>query len=157
MSTQDTNVNAPEDDWAGQEVTEPVEATGEVSGDEESVEEASGSFEADPASLSDLKSLRKLIDQKNKSMVRLLNRRAGYALRIAEVKKAEGLAIHDEAREKEVLKKVSRYNKGPLSDEALHRIFNCIMEEHRKLEADHKGEASAGTVDLDDMGIDHER
>lgn len=115
--------------------------------------EETGSFEVDPASLNDLKSLRKLIDQKNKSMVRLLNRRAGYALRIAEVKKAQGLAIRDDAREKEVLNKVSRYNKGPLSDEALHRIFNCIMEEHRKLEGEFPG--AEGTVT--DVGIDHER
>ena len=119
-------VNTPEEDW--EEANSP-------SGSEEV--ETSGSFEKDPKSLSDLKSLRKLIDQKNKSIVRLLNRRAGYALRIAEVKAIEGLAIHYEAREKEVLKKVSKYNKGPLSDEALHRIFACIMEEHRKLEAEH--------------------
>jgi chorismate mutase len=125
MSAQDTNVNPPEDDWEGNE-SEPGASTGS----------ATGSFEVDPNSLSDLKSLRKLIDQKNKSMVRLLNRRAGYALRIAEVKRAEGLAIRDDEREKEVLKKVSRYNKGPLSDEALHRIFMCIMEEHRKLEGE---------------------
>ena len=133
--------NSPEDDWDGSE-----------SGAEEASTE-SGSFETDPKSLSDLKSLRKLIDQKNKSIVRLLNRRAGYALRIAEVKRAEGLAIRDDEREKEVLKKVSRYNKGPLSDEALHRIFNCIMEEHRKLEGEHKDDI--GTVT--DVGIDHER
>ena len=142
MNTPDSNVNSPEDDWDGDEqVAEPVEAPG------------SESFEQDPKSLSDLKSLRKLIDQKNKSIVRLLNRRAGYALRIAEVKQAEGLAIRDDEREKEVLKKVSRYNKGPLSDEALHRIFNCIMEEHRKLEGEHPD--SEGTVT--DLGIDHER
>jgi chorismate mutase len=133
--------NSPEDDWDG---TESVAEEGSTE---------SGSFETDPKSLSDLKSLRKLIDQKNKSIVRLLNRRAGYALRIAEVKRAEGLAIRDDEREKEVLKKVSRYNKGPLSDEALHRIFNCIMEEHRKLEGEHKDDI--GTVT--DVGIDHER
>ena len=154
MSASESNVNSPEDDW---------EATGAATGEESAVPDASeekGSFETDPKSLSDLKSLRKLIDQKNKSIVRLLNRRAGYALRIAEVKQAEGLAIRDDAREKEVLKKVSRYNKGPLSDEALHRIFNCIMEEHRKLEGEalpeNKGEP--GNEDsVTDVGIDHER
>ena len=145
-----SGANASEDDWDGTEsVVESVEAS------EEGVTE-SGSFEADPKSLTDLKSLRKLIDQKNKSIVRLLNRRAGYALRIAEVKAVEGLAIRDDEREKEVLKKVSRYNKGPLSDEALHRIFNCIMEEHRRLEADHNG-ADLPESTVTDMGIDHER
>jgi|GEM_PF-3435763 len=136
----ENTVNPAEDDWKDPESSQ-----------------SSGSFEVDPASVSDLKSLRKLIDQKNKSMVRLLNRRAGYALRIAEVKKAEGLAIRDDAREKEVLNKVSRYNKGPLSDEALHRIFKCIMEEHRKLEADAHPAGSDALDTATDMGIDHER
>jgi chorismate mutase len=103
--------------------------------DEEDGEEGGAGFVSMP---NDLKSLRKRIDQKNKSMVRLLNRRASYALKIAEVKQAEGLAIRDDAREAEVLERVSRYNKGPLSDAALHRIFMCIMEEHRKLEGEHQ-------------------
>jgi chorismate mutase len=111
--------------------------------DEEGGEEASGFGEIP----SDLKSLRKLIDQKNKSMVRLLNRRAGYALKIAEVKRAGNLPIRDDARERQVLEKVSRYNKGPLSNEALHRIFNCIMEEHRRLEEEQeeRKDAAAGS------------
>jgi chorismate mutase len=125
-NTQGSGSNPPEDDWEGTT----------AASEEGVLESGSGSFEADPQSLSDLKSLRKLIDQKNKSIVRLLNRRAGYALRIAEVKRAENLPIRDDEREKEVLKKVSRYNKGPLTDEALHRIFACIMEEHRKLEGE---------------------
>ena len=149
MSDSESNVNSPEDDWDASTSS----ATEEGDSDVAEASEEKGSFEADPKSLSDLKSLRKLIDQKNKSIVRLLNRRAGYALRIAEVKRTEGLAIRDDEREKEVLKKVSRYNKGPLSDEALHRIFNCIMEEHRKLEGENKD--SEGTVT--DVGIDHER
>ena len=111
--------------------------------EKEDEEEGGAGFVSMP---NDLKSLRKRIDQKNKSMVRLLNRRASYALKIAEVKQAEGLAIRDDAREAEVLERVSRYNKGPLSDAALHRIFLCIMEEHRKLEGEHQdasGEAQS--------------
>jgi chorismate mutase len=104
----------------------------------EAAEAAEAAEEAAPVP-SDLKSLRKLIDQKNKSMVRLLNRRAGYALKIAEVKRAQGLPIRDDAREAQVLEKVSKYNKGPLSDAALHRIFRCIMEEHRRLEEEMEG------------------
>jgi chorismate mutase len=125
----------------------PAEDNSDWKDAEDGADEAAG----DPAEApTDLKSLRKLIDQKNKSMVRLLNRRAGYALKIAEVKRAENLPIRDDARERQVLEKVSRYNKGPLSDEALHRIFNCIMEEHRRLEAEYQEEhkdAPAGAGD----------
>lgn len=145
-----STVNDP--DWKDPEASKAAEGAEESGyvhyipadeiddGEEEEGNEGAGFAQAP----SDLKSLRKSIDQKNKSMVRLLNRRAGYALKIAEIKKTEGLAIRDDEREKEVLKKVSRYNKGPLSDEALHRIFLCIMEEHRKLEgevlSDNRGE-----------------
>ena len=108
---------------------------GEEDRDDEGGEEAGSGFVSMPT---DLKSLRKRIDQKNKSMVRLLNRRASYALKIAEIKHAENLPVRDDAREAEVLERVSRYNKGPLSDAALHRIFNCIMEEHRRLEEEAK-------------------
>lgn len=105
--------------------------------DDEGGEDSEDDGRAEPVP-HDLKSLRKLIDQKNKSMVRLLNRRAGYALKIAEIKHAQGLPVRDDAREAQVLEKVSKYNKGPLSDAALHRIFNCIMEEHRRLEEEAK-------------------
>ena len=89
MSASESNVNSPEDDWDASTSS----ATEEGDSDVAEASEEKGSFEADPKSLSDLKSLRKLIDQKNKSIVRLLNRRAGYALRIAEVKRTEGLAL----------------------------------------------------------------
>lgn len=132
-----------EDDWKEEALAAGAEVDASLDSDAESGVDAEDS--PDPAQApSDLKSLRKLIDQKNKSMVRLLNRRAGYALKIAEVKRAEGLPIRDDARERQVLEKVSRYNKGPLSDEALHRIFNCIMEEHRRLEEEQN--ASGGEV-----------
>ena len=53
---------------------------------------------------------------------------------IAGLKKQRGLPIQDLKREREILENVMRDNQGPLSNEALIRIFNGIMEEHRKLE-----------------------
>ena len=82
----------------------------------------------------DMDGWRARIDALNGKLVDLLNERARCALGIAGLKKQRALPVQDPAREREVLENVTRDNKGPLSHEALARIFNCIMEEHRKLE-----------------------
>jgi chorismate mutase len=92
---------------------------------------------AQPESLDDW---RARIDTLNAQLVKLLNERARCAEQIAAFKERAGLPIFDSQREQTVLNKVTADNLGPLSDEALHRIFNCIMEEHRLLqEQRHKG------------------
>ncbi len=78
------------------------------------------------------------IDSLNAQLVKLLNERARCAEQIAAFKQRNGLPVFDAARERAVLDKVSAHNDGPLSDEALHRIFNCIMEEHRRLQEERK-------------------
>jgi len=82
----------------------------------------------------DMDGWRARIDALNGKLVDLLNERARCALGIAELKKQRGLPIQDLKREREILENVMRDNQGPLSNEALIRIFNGIMEEHRKLE-----------------------
>ena len=82
----------------------------------------------------DLDGWRGRIDALNEKLVDLLNERARCALSIVEVKKEMGLPVHDPKREQEVLENVVRHNEGPLSGEALRRLFVAIMEEHRKLE-----------------------
>jgi chorismate mutase len=81
------------------------------------------------------------IDTLNGQLVKLLNERARCAQQIAAFKERAGLPIFDSRREQTVLDKVSAENLGPLSDEALHRIFNCIMEEHRLLQEQHNVKA----------------
>ena len=90
---------------------------------------------AQPESLDDWRSR---IDALNARLVELLNERARCAEQIAAFKQKMGLPVFDAQREKAVLDKVSAHNHGPLSDEALHRIFNCIMEEHRLLQEQRK-------------------
>jgi chorismate mutase-like protein len=84
-----------------------------------------------PESLDDW---RARIDTLNAQLVKLLNERARCAQQIASFKQKAGLPVFDSQREQAVLDKVSAQNLGPLSDEALHRIFNCIMVEHRALQ-----------------------
>jgi chorismate mutase len=67
-------------------------------------------------------------------LLELLNERAKCAQAIAEVKKKKMLPIYDPLREKQVFDAVLSKNNGPLSDEAIRRIFECIIAEHRRLE-----------------------
>jgi chorismate mutase len=95
----------------------------------------SGASQGKPESLD---GWRARIDALNAQLVELLNERARCAEQIVDFKQQSGLPVFDSQREKEVLDRVSAQNHGPLSDEALHRIFNCIMEEHRRLQEERK-------------------
>ena len=77
---------------------------------------------------------RSRIDTLNLQLLELLNERAKCAQAIAELKKKKKLPIHDPLREKQVFEAVLGRNKGPLDDEAVRRIFACIIAEHRRLE-----------------------
>ena len=85
----------------------------------------------------DLSDWRQRIDALNLQLVDLLNERAKCAVAIAEVKKKKMLPILDAEREQQVIGAVLSKNSGPLTDESIRRIFECIMAEHRRLEENH--------------------
>lgn len=85
-------------------------------------------------SAGDLDEWRSRIDRLNLDLLATLSERARCALAIAELKRERGLPIHDPERENRVLRNVYGQNRGPFDDEALGRIFACIMAEHRRLE-----------------------
>ena len=74
------------------------------------------------------------IDPLNLRMLELLNERAKCAQAIAELKKKKMLPIFDPLREQQVFDSVLSKNQGPLGDESIRRIFECIIAEHRLLE-----------------------
>ncbi len=79
----------------------------------------------------ELSDWRKRIDALNLQLLELLNERARCALAIAELKKEKMLPVYDPVREKQVFGAVLAGNQGPLSDESVRRIFECIIIEHR--------------------------
>ncbi len=81
-----------------------------------------------------LKQLRKQIDRVDLQLLRLLNRRAGFVLRIGELKKREGRPIFDGQREAEVLRRLKKSNKGPLPSGSIQQIFHAILQQSRRLE-----------------------
>ena len=74
------------------------------------------------------------IDRVDAELSKLLNERAGYAIAIGKVKKLCGAKVFDPAREQEIIKRLTEMNTGPLSDEALIRIFERIIDESRRVE-----------------------
>jgi len=77
---------------------------------------------------------RRRIDELDAQIVSLLNRRAEYTLKIGREKRKLDQPLRSKEREAQVLKRVSTLNRGPLSDDALQRIYRVIMEEALLLE-----------------------
>ncbi|MCL5021645.1 MAG: endolytic transglycosylase MltG [Bacteroidetes bacterium] len=101
-----------------------------------------------------MKSLRKKIDRLDKRIVKLLNKRAGCADEIGKIKEKSGLDVYSPAREKQVIENVSKQNPGPLTDEAVTRLYERIIDESRRLERESSEErttsvqAKKGKLDL---------
>jgi chorismate mutase len=78
--------------------------------------------------------LREEIDRLDEVLVRLLNARAGCALKIGALKKRLDLEIYQPSREQAVLRHVRTVNAGPLDSDAIARLFERIIDEARRLE-----------------------
>ncbi len=77
---------------------------------------------------------RKKIDKIDVKIVRLLNRRARYADEIGKIKQELNLPIYSPERENQVIENVTKHNFGPLSDMAIKRLYERIIDESRRLE-----------------------
>jgi len=71
---------------------------------------------------------RKALDLINQELLTLLNQRLRLTLEIGKVKREMGKKIHDTAREREILDRLKRKNRGPLKEEDLRKIFTMIMK-----------------------------
>jgi chorismate mutase len=85
----------------------------------------------------ELSDWRKRIDALNLQLLELLNERARCAQAIAEIKKQKMLPVLDGERERQVIEAMLSRNTGPLADDSVRRIFECIIAEHRRLEESH--------------------
>lgn len=78
--------------------------------------------------------LRRQIDRIDDQLLRLLNRRARLATAIAEQKARSNSGVYAPAREKGVLARLARANRGPLSERMVRGIFREIISASRALE-----------------------
>ena len=79
-----------------------------------------------------LKEHREALDLLDRKLLTLLNQRLRITLRIGKIKKATGKRIYDPKREKDILEKLQRKNKGPLNEKDLRKIFGAIMKVCRR-------------------------
>ena len=92
----------------------------------------------------DLERCREIIDEIDLKLVDLLNQRTQVVEEIGRIKQQLHSAIYEPKREEQVFANVTGHNGGPLTPDALKRIFERIIDEMRnvqklKMEANSQG------------------
>ena len=82
----------------------------------------------------EISELRQRIDEIDGKLVNLLNERAVIANKLGLAKRNSGNSIRDLQREASVLKAAVSTNTGPLSEQAIRKIFGDIVEACRELQ-----------------------
>jgi chorismate mutase len=71
------------------------------------------------------------IDKVDEELLELFNRRARYAIEIGLLKRRAGLPIEVPEREAAIIARMVELNEGPLDGEAIHRLFEAVIDESR--------------------------
>ena len=82
----------------------------------------------------DLSDWRDKIDAVDRKLVEFLNERARYVLAMVPLKKRAGIPIYEPKREEQVFENIAAHNGGPLSPNAVRRIFERIIDEMRSIQ-----------------------
>lgn len=81
-----------------------------------------------------LQKLRKLIDELDREILGLLNRRGEIVMKIRELKKENHVSVYDPIREDQIEKRLKELNAGPLSDDSVFRVYREIISACRALQ-----------------------
>ncbi len=81
-----------------------------------------------------LEEFRILVDDVDRRIVELLNERTRVVENIGRVKREAKLPIYEPAREDQVFANVIESNAGPLTAEAVRRVFERIIDEMRTIQ-----------------------
>lgn len=71
---------------------------------------------------------RNQIDELDKQIVDLLNKRAGHSLVIRGLKPEANMGLFDAKREEQIFEKIDACNEGPLFNENLREIYATILK-----------------------------
>ena len=82
----------------------------------------------------DLKDFREEINSIDIELLFLFNRRANLVVDLARIKKQQGKELFDPERERDIFVSLTEKNPGPLTPEAIVRLFERIIDESRRLE-----------------------
>jgi chorismate mutase len=81
-----------------------------------------------------LEEFRVSIDAVDRRIVDLLNERTRVVEEIGRVKRHSDLPIYEPKREEQVFANITAHNQGPLTPEAVRRIFERIIDEMRTIQ-----------------------
>ena len=90
-----------------------------------------------PMAATQLRELRDQIDAVDRNILELLAQRLRLVVRVGDYKRANGLAIYDAERERDLLARVANAAPSPLEPAMAQRIFQCVIQESRDLEKRH--------------------
>ncbi|HEX9094270.1 MAG TPA: chorismate mutase [Coriobacteriia bacterium] len=81
----------------------------------------------------DIAQLRGRIDEIDCQVVKLLNERATYALKIRDLKPKVSWSLYDPKREEEIFANLARCNEGPLYADNLREMYEAILHVMKEL------------------------
>ena len=82
-----------------------------------------------------LDQLRKKVDRIDRELLGSLNRRSEIVLKIGKIKKESHKEIYAPGREKAVLGRLAKNNRGPFPEHALRAVFREILSASRSLQS----------------------
>ena len=81
-----------------------------------------------------MEKLRGYIDELDAELLRVLNERAKYVIKIGHIKQREKVDVVVPHREAELLERLISMNKGPMTNEMVLRIFQEIIDTLKNLQ-----------------------
>ncbi len=75
-----------------------------------------------------VRQIREQISDNDRAILEAINKRLKLVARLKEYKASRGYEFVDHAREDWMVSYLARANRGPLSTEGLHEIFNAILD-----------------------------
>jgi len=84
--------------------------------------------------IQDLGRCRERIDEIDREILALLNQRTTIVEEIGRIKQALEMAVYEPKREDQVFANVTAHNAGPLTADAVRRIFERIIDEMRTVQ-----------------------
>ena len=83
---------------------------------------------SEESNLEEIQKHREQIDEIDKELVNLLNKRASHSLVIRGLKPGANMGLFDAKREEEIFTKIESYNDGPLYNAYLREIYQTILK-----------------------------
>ena len=82
----------------------------------------------------ELAECRTRVDEVDRELVDLLNRRTQIIEEIGRIKKEAAMAIYEPNREVLVFENITAHNRGPMTADGVKRIFERIIDEMRRIQ-----------------------